>query len=265
MRFRLICAIVLLAAAIAAGQPSSAATTELTCKAYLLYNCDKDRIEAHYNIESTQPIASLTKLMTAILVTERLRFDGRYVLTKEERDVFKVDTMRAQKMLEMMLIASNNHVCKVASRLVSGSESAFVEEMNNKALQMGLKNTRFANSSGLPGGVQYSTLEDVLALARAAYAYPSIRQAMSSHSVELDGKRYDGTLADLYERHEGLIAGKTGYTRAAGRCLVLRYRSHGQEYFLITFGSKDSKASFRDAEILLKYHGLYNGSIGTWD
>lgn len=265
MRFRLICTLLLLLAAVAAGQPSSAASSELTCKAYLLYNCDKDRIEAHYNLEARQPIASLTKLMTAILVTERLRFDGRYVLTKEERDVFKVDTMRAQKMLEMMLIASNNRVCKVAARLVSGSEPAFVDEMNNKALQMGLVNTRFATSSGLPGGVQYSTLEDVLALARAAYSYPSIRQAMAGNSVELDGKHYDGTLTDLYNRHEGLIAGKTGYTRAAGRCLVLRYRAWGTEYFLITFGSKDSKASFRDAEILLRYHGLYNGSIGTWD
>jgi D-alanyl-D-alanine carboxypeptidase len=203
--------------------------------------------------------------MTAILACERLRFDGRYILSASERETFGVDTMRADKMLELMLVASNNRTCKMVARIISGSETAFVAEMNAKARQLGMNDTNFATASGLPGGDQYSTLGDLLILARVASSYPLIRQTMTEHKVELNGKYYPSTLKELYERHPGLIGGKTGYTRAAGRCLILRYNSDGREYFVITMGSKDARTGFKDAELILAFYGLYDGEIGAWD
>lgn len=237
----------------------------LTLRSYLIYDVTGDSIAAVLNRDQRQPIASLTKLMTAILTCERLRFDGRYILTADEAQTFGVATMRATRMLELMLVPSNNEVCRVAARRISGSEDAFTAEMNAKARLLGLSDTRFANSTGLPSADQYSTMDDVLLLARVALTYPRIRQTIRLSEVELGGKSYDGTLMPLYERHPGLLGGKTGYTRAAGRCLVLLYTARGRDYIVITFGSKDVDAGFRDAELLLRHHGLFDGEVGAWE
>lgn len=237
----------------------------LTLRSYLIYDVTADSVAAALNRGQRQPVASLTKLMTAILTCERLRFDGRYILSEDEAATFGVETMRATTMLELMLVPSNNEVCRVAARRISGSEQAFAAEMNAKARQLGLGETRFANSTGLPAEGQYSTMDDVLLLTRVALTYPRIRRAIRLSEVELGGKSYDGTLMPLYERHPGLLGGKTGYTRAAGRCLVLLYTARGRDYIVITFGSQDVDAGFRDTELLLKHHGLYDGEVGEWE
>lgn len=238
--------------------------TGLSLNAYMVYDVSGDSIVAVRNRAQRQPIASLTKLMTAILACERLRFDGRYILNTSERDTFGVETMRAQKMLELALVPSNNAVCRVIARYASGNEEAFAAAMNAKASELGLDNTHFANATGLPGGEQYSTMDDLLVLARVALLYPRIRQTVRLRQVELGGKNYDGTLKPLYDRHSGLLGGKTGYTRAAGRCLVLFYTARGRDYIVITLGSEDVNSGFRDAEMLLQHYGLFNGEVGEW-
>lgn len=244
--------------------------TGLTCKAYLIYDVAADSIVTVYNPQQKQPIASLTKLMTAVIACQRLRFDGRYILTPEEQLTFKTETMRADKMLELMLVASHNGCCKLVSRLVAGDEDTFVNEMNAQAQKLGLSNTHFINSSGLPGAGQYSTLYDLLRLTRIAVSYPRIRAAMLHEPIQLGDAQLKPTLADLYKRHPGLLGGKTGYTKAAGRCLVLLYRGApgsqraGRDHIVITLGSKGVKDSFRDAELLLRNYGLYTGEVGQW-
>jgi len=242
----------------------------VTCAAYLIYDVQADKLVAIHNADRQQPIASLSKLMTAILAAEHLRFDGRYRLTPQEQKLFGVDSMRADKMLELALVASNNEVCKVIARLVAGGEPQFVQMMNQRCDELGLRGTRFVNCNGLPGAGQYSTLFDVLRLGRAALAYPRLAETMTEPQVELNGKIYKGTLDDLYARHcdplsGRLVGGKTGYTKAAGRCLCLLYESGGRQYMMVSLGSAGVKASFRDAELLLSYHGLYHGSVAAWN
>ena len=101
----------------AASLAESADTASLTLKAYLVYDVTTERVVAELNREHEQPVASLTKLMTAVLTCERLRFDGRYVLTEAEQKTFGVTTMRADKMLELMLVPSNNSICRVVARI----------------------------------------------------------------------------------------------------------------------------------------------------
>lgn len=249
------------------GQVAAASkldTGSLTLRSYLIYDVGKERVVAEYNPDQQQPVASLTKLMTALLACEHLRFDGRYVLTESEQETFGVETMRAQKMLELMLVPSNNAVCRVVARIVSGSEERFAGLMTTQARELGMTSTRYANASGLPGGTQYSTMDDLLILTCAALAYPRIRKAINLSEVELAGKHYNGTLKDLYERHQGLLGGKTGYTRAAGRCLILLYTAHAHDYIVISLGSDGVKDGFRDMETVLHYHGLYDGEVGEW-
>lgn len=262
LRRILVAALLLSPAAVHAQQDNPGG---LTLSAYLVYDVTGDSVLAAHNRQLRQPVASLTKLMTAVLACERLRFDGRYILTASERETFGVDTMRAQKMLELALVPSNNAVCRIIARCASGGEQAFTEEMNAKAAELGLANTRFANATGLPGGEQFASMDDLLLLARVALLYPNIRRAVQLQRVELAGQYYDGTLKELYDRHSGLLGGKTGYTRAAGRCLVLFYTAQGRDYIVITLGSKDVKSGFRDVEILLKHYGLFTGEIGDWE
>jgi D-alanyl-D-alanine carboxypeptidase len=241
----------------------------ISCQAYMVYDLDASAPVALYNMERRQPIASLTKLMTAILAEERLRFDGRYRLTPAEQKTFGVESMRADKMLEMALIPSNNAVCKVIARLVSGGEPAFAKLMNQRARELGLKSTNFVNASGLPAEGQVSSLYDVALLGRFAMSYPRISAAMCQPQTELGGTVYKGTLQDLYARHCSshtgrLLGGKTGYTKAAGRCLCLLYESDGRKYLVVTLGSSGVKASFRDVERLLRYCGVYHGEVGEW-
>lgn len=248
----------------------SSAQLGLSCQAYLVYDVGAGKPVALHNLERRQPIASLTKLMTAILAEEHLRFDGSYRLTASEQKTFGVEFMRADKMLELALIPSNNAVCKVIARLVSGSESEFARLMNARAKELGLKHTSFVNASGLPGEGQGSTLYDVALLGRYAMSFPRISAAMSQSSVELGGITYKGTLQELYARHRSsatgrLLGGKTGYTKAAGRCLCLLYESSGSKYLIVTLGSSGVKASFRDVEQLLRFCGLYHGDVGSWE
>ena len=255
-------AVLLLATAPAAADPGPEG---LTLRSYLVYDVTAERVIAEYNPDQVQPVASLTKLMTAVLACERLRFDGRYILTAAEQETFHVETMRAQKMLEMMLVPSNNAVCRVVARIVAGSEGAFADLMTARARELGMASTRYANASGLPGGEQHSTMDDLLIITRYALTFPRIRSAIHLDHVELDGECYDGTLKQLYDRHKGLLGGKTGYTRAAGRCLVLLYTSHGRDYIVITLGSDGVNDGFRDVEKVLKYYQLYDGEVGQWE
>ncbi|MCC7477915.1 D-alanyl-D-alanine carboxypeptidase [bacterium] len=259
LRYLLLALLLLALPAFAQAAPGA------SCRSYLIYDYTGQQVVAVENPDNRQPVASLSKLMTAILACENLRFDGRYLLNDEEQKAFKTDSLRADKILELMLVASNNLACKTVARIVAGDESSFAQMMSARARDFGMNNTRYVNASGLPGEGQYSTMEDMLRLTLVALQYPRIRETMTCHDcIKCGGQDFKPTLGELYARHPGLIGGKTGYTKAAGRCLVLLYNSHGRDYIVITFGSSGVKASFKDAETLLKYHGLYDGPVGEW-
>jgi D-alanyl-D-alanine carboxypeptidase (penicillin-binding protein 5/6) len=260
-----VCVLLLAATTLAHAQAPAPVPAGLSLRAYIVYDVSREQVLAAHNRDAQQPVASLTKLMTAVLACEQLRFDGRYVLTEAEAETFGVETLRAEQMLELMLVPSNNSVCRVVSRIVAGSEQAFVQLMNARAQELGLNDTRFANATGLPADGQHATLDDLLLLTRTALAYPQIRRAICKEQIVVGGERYDSTLKDLYDRHRGLLGGKTGYTRAAGRCLVLLYTAAGANYIIVTLGSKNVKSGFRDAEILLSHYGLYAGEVGAWE
>jgi serine-type D-Ala-D-Ala carboxypeptidase (penicillin-binding protein 5/6) len=240
------------------------APPEVGCQAFLLYDVATGRVIASRRADDQRQIASLTKLMTALLACERLRFDGRYELSEAERKAFNTETLRAQQLLELMLVASNNRACEVVARLVAGGERDFVALMNQRAQELGLAQTRYVNPSGLPASGQASSAADVLALLLELRELPGARQALTLHSADVGGRKYTSTLLEMYQRHPGLLGGKTGYTRAAGRCLALDYDCDGREYILITLGSPGVAAGFADAERLLKYYGLYGGELHTW-
>jgi serine-type D-Ala-D-Ala carboxypeptidase (penicillin-binding protein 5/6) len=238
----------------------------ITCRSYIIYDMNVRRIVAAYEPTRRQPIASLTKLMTAIMACEQMRFDGRYTLNAAERKTFGGDSLRTSKLLELMLVPSNNAACRVVARVIGGGEAEFAKLMNQRARELGMLDTKFVNASGLPGAGQYSTALDVLRLALNALRYDPIRDSIVKHSAECGGRGYKAPPTALYDRLPGLRGGKTGYTRAAGRCLVLYYHADGQrsgDYVIVTLGSSGIKESFDDAVKVLRHHGLVSG-VDAW-
>ncbi|HEX4986264.1 MAG TPA: D-alanyl-D-alanine endopeptidase [Burkholderiales bacterium] len=201
---------------------------------------DQDSGEQLYakNVDQIMPIASITKLMTAMVVLDsglpllesieigRDDVDRR----KGSRSKLQVGTslMRAE-MLKLALMASENRAAAALARNFPGGTGAFVAAMNQKAAELGMLNTHFEDPTGLtPDNV--STAEDLAKMVAAAHAYPLIREYTTSDSfrIESEGKRrhrmlsYVNSNRLVKNRQWDIGLSKTGYISEAGRCLVMQ-------------------------------------------
>jgi D-alanyl-D-alanine endopeptidase (penicillin-binding protein 7) len=190
------------------------------------------------NTDRILPIASITKLMTAMVILdsdlpllESISIDKADVdRMKGSRSKLSVGTtlMRAE-MLKLALMASENRAAAALARNYPGGTPAFVAAMNHKGTELGLSNSRFVDATGLhPGNV--STAEDLAKLAAAAHQYPLIREYTTTDHfrIESEAKRRRHVLAFvnsnrlLKSRQWEIGLSKTGYISEAGRCLVMQ-------------------------------------------
>jgi serine-type D-Ala-D-Ala endopeptidase (penicillin-binding protein 7) len=185
--------------------------------------------------EQVVPIASITKLMTALVVLEaKLSLDERVVIGREDYDRVKRQpsrlgagtSMSRGDLLKIMLMASENRAAAALARAYPGGTSAFVAAMNQKALELGMSETRFVDSSGLSDD-NVSTARDLAWMVDAAYREPLIREytTLRSHTVEINkGRKMTFANSNQMVRyaHWDIGLSKTGYLDAAGRCLVMQ-------------------------------------------
>jgi serine-type D-Ala-D-Ala endopeptidase (penicillin-binding protein 7) len=185
--------------------------------------------------EQVVPIASITKLMTALVVLEaKLSLDERVVIGREDYDRVKRQpsrlgagtSMSRGDLLKIMLMASENRAAAALARAYPGGTSAFVAAMNQKALELGMSETRFVDSSGLSDD-NVSTARDLAWMVDAAYREPLIREYTTyrSHTVEINkGRKMSFANSNQMVRyaHWDIGLSKTGYLDAAGRCLVMQ-------------------------------------------
>lgn len=201
----------------------------------LVLDLDQDRVLYAKNTNAVLPIASITKLMTAIVVLDaKLLLDDMVVITREDVDKVKYTTSRLQvgamltrrDLLRLALMASENRAAAALSRAYPGGRDAFVAAMNRKAAVLGMWQSEFVDATGLSNR-NLSTAEDLGRLVRAAYSYPLIREfsTESQHTVRLfSGQRLQYTNTNRLVRNPQWEIGlsKTGYISEAGRCLVLQ-------------------------------------------
>ncbi|HEU0290300.1 MAG TPA: D-alanyl-D-alanine endopeptidase [Burkholderiales bacterium] len=187
------------------------------------------------NVNAVLPIASITKLMTALVVVESgLPLDERIAISKEDRDTSKRIRSRLRTgmeltrsdLLKLALMASENRAAAALSRAYPGGTSAFVAAMNLKALELGMPDTRFVDGTGL-SSENVSTAQDLVWLVEAAYRHPLIREytTNTSHNVEFDKgqqMRFSNSNRLVKNREWEIGLSKTGYLDAAGRCLVMQ-------------------------------------------
>jgi len=199
------------------------------------------------------PIASLTKMMTAIVVADRAPADARVRIPQAARDTAgsKVGVfprrrpVRLETVLNGLLLPSGNDAAVALGMHVSGTEAAFVGEMNRRAAQMGLGCTRFASASGFVDRGNHSCAVDLAQLARAVLDRPRLarivrrREAILPMAIK-DGRVFLYTHNPLLRTgYPGIVGVKTGYTNRAGRCLVAAARRDGVRLAAILLHSPD--------------------------
>src|SRR5205085_4407446 len=207
--------------------------------------------------------ASRQKLLTALIVAERGYLDQP--VTVQQVDTFAEpvrlnikpgETYQRIDLLRALRVRSPNDVARCLARDYAGSVEAFAEVMNRRAQQLGATHSHFVNPNGLPIPGQYSTARDLSLIARAAYANPTIRSIVCMPQYVF---RYaNGRTRELENTNKVLRklpycnGMKTGYTEAAGHCLIASGTRPGRDVIAVVLG--DSKAGiWRDASALLQW------------
>ncbi|BDI05093.1 D-alanyl-D-alanine endopeptidase [Sphaerotilus microaerophilus] len=234
----------------------------LALKSSVAYVMDQDTSEVLFskNPEAVLPIASLTKLMTSLVVVEaKLALDEVLEVTEEDIDTEKGSRSRLavgtrltrMEMLHLALMASENRAANALGRHYPGGLPAFVEAMNRKATALGMADTRYVEPTGLSSNNR-SSAPDLARLVKAAYNFPLIRELSTSpeHAVDL------GRRTVQFRNTNGLVRNptwdiglqKTGYIAEAGRCLVMQAQLAGRKLILVFLDSAGKYSRLGDAE-----------------
>lgn len=240
---------------------------DLKSSVALVVDQDTDEVLFSKNPGAVLPIASITKLMTALVVTEAaLPLDE--TLTVDSDDVsatagsksrLKAGTRLSRgEMLHLALMASENRAAHVLGRTYPGGIQAFVVAMNTKARVLGMSDTRYVEPTGLSSDNQ-SSARDLARLVREAYQHPILRDLSTSleHSVAVGSRQVQFRNTNGLVRNPEWDIGlqKTGYISAAGRCLVLQAEMAGRKLIMVLLDSAGKYSRIGDAERIRKWLG----------
>lgn len=197
------------------------------------------------NADERMLIASITKIMTAIVVIENADLDEEIVI-KPEWSAIEGSSMYAnpgqsytvRELLYGMMLNSGNDAAAALACTLCGDESAFADKMNEKARELGLENTSLRNPHGLDSDGHYSTARDMARLTAYCMENESFRSIVSTNCAVIKGVTYYNHNRLLREYH-GCIGVKTGYTTAAGRTLVSCAERGGMRLICVTLNAPD--------------------------
>lgn len=206
--------------------------------------------------DTPRPMASLTKLMTALLIVENHGLDELVTIPQDIEDVNgntahlgAGDQYSVGDLLSALLMMSANDAAITLARYHSGSQSAFVAAMNERARALGLKTTIFANPTGLDTGRQQSSPRDLAWLAMYVLRHPPIAERLSTRGAQIRSR--SGVITYLTHTHALLHAdtavrgGKTGTTDAAGECLLSIVEGKDRRYVVVLLRSLDRYGDMR--------------------
>ncbi len=217
------------------------------------------------NAEKVLPIASITKLMTAMVVLDgKLELEDRIVISSEDMDQLKGTHSRLRPgaalsrndLLLLALMSSENRAAAALARTYPGGTQAFITAMNDKARSIGMLDSRFEDSTGLTSA-NVSTAPDLARLVQAAHEYPVIRQYSTRDRAEVNVLGQ----ALQYQNTNGLVRGhtwdiglsKTGFINEAGRCLVMRVRLASKDIVVVLLDSWGKNSRIGDAQRIKKW------------
>ena len=218
------------------------------------------------NVDRVVPIASLTKLMTALVVLDSgLPLDEPITISKDDRDGLKGTrsrlavgmTVTRDDLLRLALMASENRAAAALARAYPGGTPAFVAAMNRKAAELGMWHSRFVDGTGLSNG-NVSNAQDLSRLVGAAHRHPLIREYTTDtqHTVRLaNGRKMQFSNSNRLVRNSGWEIGlsKTGYISEAGRCLVMQAQIAATPVIIVLLDSWGYLTRIGDANRIKKW------------
>jgi D-alanyl-D-alanine endopeptidase (penicillin-binding protein 7) len=218
------------------------------------------------NVDWVVPIASLTKLMTALVVLDSgLPLDEPITISKDDRDGLKGTRSRLavgmavtrDDLLRLALMASENRAAAALARAYPGGTSAFVAAMNRKAAELGMWSSRFVDGTGLSNG-NVSSARDLSRLVGAAHRHPLIREytTETQYTVRLaNGRKMQFSNSNRLVRNSGWDIGlsKTGYISEAGRCLVMQAQIAATPVIIVLLDSWGHLTRLGDANRIKKW------------
>ncbi len=234
----------------------------ISAATWLVYDDTFDQMLASKDPDTQRPMASTTKMMTAIVVLENVDLADRVVISshaagagESEIGLYAGESMTVRDLLYALLLQSANDAAVALAEHVGGSEAGFVRMMNDKAVEMGLENTHFVNPHGLDAPGHYSSARDLLSIARYGMEIPDFASIVKTTSYDLpaapDGTARTARLSnELVRTYEGAFGVKTGYTNDAGLALVAGADRDGRRIYAVVMGSEDH---FADSAQLLNF------------
>ncbi|MBV9189214.1 MAG: D-alanyl-D-alanine endopeptidase [Betaproteobacteria bacterium] len=233
----------------------------------LVLDADTGEIVIDKNADAVTPIASITKLMTAMVILDRnLDLDQRIVLSRQDIDTLKGTRSRLRpgnvltrrELLLLALMSSENRAAAALGRTYPGGIEPFVAAMNAKAASLDMKDSRFVDASGLsPNNV--SSARDLVKLVRAAHEYALIREFSTTDRATVKVSDRGRPLA--FHNTNGLVCAhrwdvelsKTGYISEAGRCLVMRVKLASKDLIVVLLDSWGRQSRLGDANRIKKW------------
>ncbi|HUP15807.1 MAG TPA: hypothetical protein VM848_07135 [Acidimicrobiia bacterium] len=279
----------LTAAALLAGIPAGAASVPLdplpprpgrlvapppdvTALSWVLFDESADWLIASQEPDAQRPLASTTKMMTALIAAERSSFDDLVTVSESAAEAGEAEiglvageTVGMGDLVSAILIRSANDAAAAIADHVAGSIEGFADLMNEKAAELDLTNSHFVNPHGLDSPEHYSSAADLLEMARAVLANPQLAAMVQSTSIDFPTAP-DGTLRggpstnSLLDTYDGAIGVKTGFTLQASLVLAAAAERDGRRLLVVVMGSEGVGGHFADASALLDY-GFSEGAI----
>ena len=265
--FRRLAAIAAVAASLLFVSFAQAAVPRVDAASYVVVNPATGETLAARAPDRELPMASTTKIMTALVALENAKLTDRYTVPPladaiegSSGSLEKGETLTVRQLLTALLVPSGNDAAITLAQGVGGSQAGFVAMMNATAQRLGLDQTHYANPHGLDAPGHHSSVANMVTLAEAAMRNPVFRGIVSSRRASIPGpggvgvRRYESEneLLDIDPEADGI---KTGMTDGAGYALVghARRAGLGMELYVAIIGAPSSDARALDAKELLDY------------
>lgn len=231
----------------------------VTASSWIVYDEMTDMVLSEQNADTQRPMASITKIMTVLLALENGNLDDAVLISEDaagtggqEIGLVAGETVTLGALVRAAMIRSGNDAAAAISEHIGGSVDGFVQMMNDRADELGMANTNFANPHGLDAGGHYSSPRDMLLVARHAMSIPEFVDMARSRAMVFpdapDGSPRSATNTNrILNTYEGSIGVKTGETPNAGLTYVGAAEREGRRIFAVVFNSIGRRAHLADA------------------
>ncbi len=217
---------------------------DITATSWLVANDNGDIIQSE-NIYQERSIASITKLMTVMIVLDADQDLDEYIKPYTRKEL-----------IQLAVVHSDNRASEILCQKYPGGRSDCIRAMNSKARSLGMINSRFSDPTGL-GVMNTSTAYDLVKLVKAAQYYPEIREASGMSEVKIKIKKkwliFRNTNPIIGKRHEFIVS-KTGWIRASGGCIVMMLDTDIGRRIVVVLGSKNTHTRIPEAEFIATHY-----------